>query len=249
MQIFQSLTTTNQALILLAGFIIGMAKAGLKGIELLNVTIMALVFGSKQSTGIVLPLLCLGDILAVIYYKRHVNWPLFWKLIIWMAIGIVIGVFIGQNLGEGIFKKLFASIIFATLFLMIWLEYRKTLISATPKIFAPIIGLLAGATTMLGNLAGPLANIYFMAQKVSKNDFIGTAAWVFLVINLYKIPFQIFYWKNMNNSTLGLDLVLIPGLILGFFIGLKIVAKIKDANYSKIIIGLTFLGALVILLK
>jgi hypothetical protein len=47
--------------ILLAAFAIGLAKGGLKGVDMLAVTIMALVFGGKSSTGIVLPLLCVAD--------------------------------------------------------------------------------------------------------------------------------------------------------------------------------------------
>ncbi|RYZ45126.1 MAG: sulfite exporter TauE/SafE family protein, partial [Chitinophagaceae bacterium] len=41
----------NWTLILLAAFILGLSKAGIKGIDMMNVTIMALVFGGKASTG------------------------------------------------------------------------------------------------------------------------------------------------------------------------------------------------------
>src|SRR5947207_11883333 len=101
----------NWLLIILAAFIIGLSKAGLKGIDMLNVTIMTIVFGGKASTGIVLPLLCAADILAVKYYHRHAQWPHFWKLIPWMAAGILIGVFIGKDLNEGVFRKIMATII------------------------------------------------------------------------------------------------------------------------------------------
>jgi uncharacterized membrane protein YfcA len=82
-----------------------------------------------------------------------------------------------------------------------------------------------------------------------KNDFIGTAAWVFLVINLFKLPFQVFYWKNITAISLQTGLLLLPALALGFWAGLKIVAKIKDDNYRKVVIVLTLIGAAVIFLK
>ena len=72
-----SYSFTDWSLILLGAFIIGLAKAGLKGIDMLNVTIMAIVFGGKVSTGIVLPLLCCADIMAVAYYHRHAQWKLY----------------------------------------------------------------------------------------------------------------------------------------------------------------------------
>jgi uncharacterized protein len=249
MQIFQSFSPTSQLIILLGAFIIGLAKAGLKGIELLNVTIMALVFGGKLSTGIVLPMLCLGDILAILYYRRNVKWDLFWKLIIWMAIGILIGVYWGNGMAEVLFKKIVALIIFTIVALMVWLETRQADYMPKSKFFSPIIGLVAGITTMMGNLAGPFSNIFFMAQRVSKNDFIGTAAAVFLVINFFKLPFQIIYWNNINSNTLQLNLLLVPALLLGFVVGIFLVKRIKDDNYRKVVIALTILGAVMIFLR
>src|ERR1700749_4004819 len=114
LDIIPSYPPTNWLLIALAAFIIGLSKAGLKGIDMLNVTIMAIVFGGKASTGIVLPLLCTADIMAVIYYHRHAQWPLFWRLVPWMTAGILIGVFTGKDLNEDLFRKIMAVIIVLT---------------------------------------------------------------------------------------------------------------------------------------
>src|SRR4029079_6718121 len=101
----------NWLLIAIAAFIIGLSKAGLKGIDMMNVTIMAIIFGSKASTGIVLPLLCAADIMAVKYYHRHAQWNHFWKILPWMVIGILIGVYAGKDLDEAVFRKIMAVII------------------------------------------------------------------------------------------------------------------------------------------
>jgi len=249
MEIFQTFSTGNWILISAAAFILGLAKAGLKGIDMLNVTIMAIVFGGKASTGIVLPLLCVADIFAVFYYNRHAQWNHFWKIIPWMAAGILIGVYVGKDLNEAVFRKIMAMIIIITVVIMIVMEFRKTTQVPTHPLFVASTGLVAGFTTMLGNLAGAFTNIYFLAMRMSKNDFIGTAAWVFLVINLFKLPFQVFYWKNITATSLKTDLVLLPALALGFWAGLKIVARIKDDNYRKIVIVLTLIGAMFIFLK
>lgn len=249
MEIFEAFSLGNWLLIATAAFILGLAKAGLKGIDMLNVTIMALVFGGKASTGIVLPLLCVADIFAVIYYNRHAQWNHFWKIIPWMAAGILIGVYVGKDLNEVVFRKLMAMIIIITVVIIIVMEFRKTANVPTHPLFVASTGLVAGFTTMLGNLAGAFANIYFLAMRLSKNDFIGTAAWVFLVINLFKLPFQVLYWKNITFTSLKTDLVLLPALALGFWAGLKIVAKIKDDHYRKIVIVLTLIGAMFMFLK
>jgi uncharacterized protein len=249
MGILATYSITNWVLILLASFIIGLSKAGLKGIDMMNVTIMAIVFGGKASTGVVLPLLCIADIWAVIYYNRHAQWPHFWKLIPWMIVGVLVGVYVGKDLNEAFFRKIMAVIIILTVVIMIILEIRKTAVIPANKFFVITMGLVSGFTTMLGNLAGAFSNIYFLAMRIPKNDFIGTAAWVFLVINLFKLPFQVFYWKNITLPTLQTDLMLLPALILGFWAGIKIVSRIKDESYRIVVIALTFLGAVVIFFK
>ena len=249
MEILSAYSLTNWLLIILGAFIIGLSKAGLKGIDMMNVTLMAIVFGGKASTGIVLPLLCVADVLAVLYYNRHAQLKHFWKLLPWMIIGILIGVYVGKDLNEALFRKIMAVIIVLTVIIMLLLEIRKNPEVPENKFLASGLGLVSGFTTMLGNLAGAFSNIYFLAMRMPKNDFIGTAAWLFLVINWFKLPFQIVYWKNITSTSLQIDLFLLPALLLGFFAGLKIVAVIKDDGYRKVILALTLAGAIVIFLK
>ena len=99
---------------------------------------------------------------------------------------------------------------------------------------------------MLGNLAGAFSNFYFLAMRVAKNNFIGTAAWLFLVINLFKLPFQVIYWKNITVNTLKTDLILLPALAIGFIVGVMIVKRIHEEHYRKVVIILTLIGAAVI---
>ncbi|MFT3845008.1 MAG: sulfite exporter TauE/SafE family protein [Lacibacter sp.] len=249
MDFFSAYSLLNWVLIFTAAFIIGLSKAGLKGMDMLNVTIMAIVFGGKASTGIVLPLLCAADIVAVYYYNRHAQWKHFRKLIPWMVAGILIGVFTGKELNEIVFRKVMAVIILITVFIIIAMELRKTMRIPHNILFVSLTGLASGFTTMMGNLAGAYSNIYFLAMRLPKNDFIGTAAWIFLVINLFKLPFQVIWWKNINAASLQTDLVLLPVLFIGFWMGLKIVKKIKDDSYRKVVIVLTLIGAMTIFLK
>lgn len=249
MEVLSSYSVTHWILILIASFIIGLSKAGLKGIDMMNVTIMAIVFGGKASTGIVLPLLCAADIMAVIYYNRHAEWKHFWKLVPWMFVGILVGVYVGKDLDETIFRRIMAVIIVLTIAIVIALEFRKSTTVPQNKMFGVSMGLVSGFTTMLGNLAGAFSNLYFLAMRMPKNNFIGTAAWVFGVVNLFKLPFQVFYWNNITASTLVTDLVLLPALIVGFWAGVKIVSKIHDDSYRKIVIVLTLIGAIFIFLK
>jgi uncharacterized membrane protein YfcA len=233
----------------LGAFIIGLSKAGLKGIDMVNVALMAIVFGGKASTGIVLPLLCVADVLAVIYYNRHARWNHVWRLMPWMVIGIIIGVYVGQDMNEVIFRKIMALIIVLTAIIMVVLEIRKEMVIPKNRVFVATMGVAAGFTTMLGNLAGAFSNVYFLAMRLPKNDFIGTAAWVFLLINWFKLPFQVIKWKNIDGNSLYTDLLVLPAMLAGFWIGVKVVAKIRDESYRRVVIGLTIIGAIFIFLK
>ncbi|MCW3114675.1 MAG: hypothetical protein JWR18_3071 [Segetibacter sp.] len=242
-------SVASWVLISLAAFIIGLSKSGIKGIEMINITIMAIVFGGKASTGVVLPLLCFADVMAVKYYHRHAQWSHFWKLLPWLAIGILVGVFIGKDLDEVLFRKIMAIIIIVTVALLLLIEMGKNISVPDNKFFAVAMGLIAGFTTMLGNLGGAFSNIYFLATRMVKNDFIGTAAWIFLVINFFKLPFQVIYWHNISLESLRIDLILLPALLIGFFCGIAIVKRIKDNSYRKIVFVLTVLGAVFIFFK
>ena len=114
--------------------------------------------------------------------------------------------------------------------------------------FAGIMGLSTGFTTMVGNLAGAFSNLYFLAMRVPKNVFIGTAAWLFFLTNLFKVPFHIFYWKTINVSSFNISLQLVPFVLIGFFVGIKLVSLISEKHYRKLILLFTALSGLVILL-
>lgn len=231
-------------------FCIGMGKAGLKGVDMLAVIIMAMVFGSKSSTGIVLPLLSMADIAAVKYYNRHAQWNHFWKLIPWMGVGILLGVYFGKDMNEELFRRIMILTILVTVVMVVRMEFfHKSTNVPSFKGFSVGTGLIAGFTTMIGNLAGAFANLYFLAMRLPKNDFIGTAAWIFLVINLFKMPFQIFYWKNITWETFQIDLIFIPALALGFYAGIKLVGKINETQFRKMILWLTVLGSLLMFFK
>lgn len=229
-----------------AALLLGIAKSGIKGLAILIVTGLALVYGAKESTGILMPLLICGDILAVIYYKRHVKWVYLIKLLPWMVAGVLVGVVLGKDLPEDLFKSGMAVIILISVAMMYYWERKKDRKVPNHLSFAALMGIMAGFTTMVGNLAGVFSNIYFLAIKLPKNEFIGTAAWLFFIINLFKVPFHIWSWGTINLASFQISLSLIPAVILGFVFGVSIVKKIKNDRYRQLILLLTGLGGLTI---
>jgi len=244
-----NLSVIQWVAVLFAVFLLGLSKSGIKGIGILIVVILAFVFGEKASTGVLLPMLIVADIFAVIYYHRHAQWKYIIKLMPWMVVGVLLGVWIGNDISEVLFKKLMAIIIIGSVLVLFYSENRKSTNIPTSRWFSSTAGLLAGFTTMIGNLAGPIANIYFLAIRLPKNEFIGTAAWLFFIINLFKLPFHFFVWKTVSVETLVLNSVLVPALLLGFFIGVAIVKLISNLHYRRFILVVTAIGALVLLFR
>lgn len=245
----ENFTVFQWGLAFLAAFLVGISKAGLKGIAIIIVTLMAYLFEAKASTGIVLGMFISGDILAVNYYKRDVNWKLLFRLMPFMVVGVLIGAWVGKELDEKTFRTGMAVIILLSVGMMFWLEKRKSNYVPDNLVFAGIMGLSAGFTTMIGNLAGAFSNLFFIAMKSPKNEFIGTAAWLFFIINLFKVPIHIYSWETINWDSFKFNLILFPVILLGFIVGAKGISYVKDDQYRKLILIMTAIGALLILFK
>lgn len=240
------LSLTDILIVSFAAFILGLSKSGIKGISIIIVALLVFVFGAKSSTGILLPMLIIGDIFAVIYYNRHAEWKFLFKLLPPMAIGVILATWVGEQVPEEVFRKSMASIILISVVMMIWWDKRKSKSVPDNLGFAGAMGFTAGFTTMVGNLAGSFANLYFLAMQLPKNAFIGTTAWLFLIINLFKVPFHIWSWETINLETAALSFSFAPAIFLGLFAGVKILKRINDKLFRNFILIATAIGAILI---
>lgn len=226
-------------------FLIGMAKAGVKGTGMFAIPIMAAVFGGKASAGLVLPLLSMADVFAVSYYNRHAEWKYIWRLLPAAVLGVGIGIWVGHVVDDEAFTGLIAVIIIGSLVLMVAQEF-----SALPgKLVgswgvASVFGVLGGFSTMIGNAAGAIMAVYLLATRIPKNSFIGTTAWFFMIINLFKFPFHIFIWGTITRKSFLLDLAALPAILLGVFLGILIVKIIPEKAFRYFVIVMTFIISL-----
>ncbi len=236
-------------LLVVCAMFIGMSKVGVPGISMIVVPTLAIIFGGKASTGILLPILIMADVFGVAYYHRHAQWKYFWKLLPWAFIGIGIALWVGEIVNDEWFKNIIAILVFLSIGLMLWKDHRKNNnIFPDTWWFAALMGVSGGFATMIGNVAGPIFAIYLLAMHLPKNSYIGTGAWFFLIINLLKFPLHIFVWKTINWGTLTLDILLLPAIALGAFLGIILVKKISDKTYRAAVIIVTALSAFLLLI-
>lgn len=239
------LTYLQWSLFFLCGILIGLSKTGLSGAGLMVVPLMAGIFGGMNSVAVLLPMLIFADIFAVKHYNRHANWKHVIQLLPWALAGIVLATYVGKKINDAQFKQVLAIIIFIGIGLMLWQDLRKSNKSIPDKWwFAALLGLAGGFTTMVGNAAGPIMSLYLLSMRLPKNSYIGTGAWFFFIVNVTKIPFHVFSWKTINFDTLIIDLVVVPAIIIGVFIGIRIVRLFPEKIYRIFIILTTVLSAI-----
>lgn len=236
------------AILALSALFIGMSKTGVQGITLLAVPYMAMAFGAKESTGIILPMLCLADIIAVAYYKRIADWKVVAKLLPTAIFGFFVAIFVDKLIPTNEFRQLMGWTLVLALVVMIWSEvFGKENKWMKKWWYAAIFGLLGGFTTMIGNAAGPVMSVYLLSMRKEKMEYIGINAWFFLVVNLLKIPLQIFVWENISVSTLSLNLVMLPFIIIGAWLGIRIVKLFPEKAFRKFIQIVTILSVIMML--
>ena len=106
----------------LTALCIGMSKTGIQGVMLLAVPYMAMAFGAKESTGVILPMLCMADIMAVVYYKRIADWKVVAKLLPTAIIGFFVAIFVDKLIPTNEFRQLMGWTLTLALAVMIWSE-------------------------------------------------------------------------------------------------------------------------------
>jgi len=244
-----NLSVESLSVVVFVALLLGMAKTGVHGAGMLSVPLLAIAFGGKASSGLMLPMLLVADVFGVWYYHRHASFKHLKILFPWAAVGIVAGSIAGNFISEEVFRIIMATTIFSSLAIMIWLE-----MGGREKIPDNILlgigaGFLGGFTSMIGNLAGTVMAVYFLSMRLPKNNFIGTAAWFFLVINWFKVPFHVWVWHTINKDSWLLALVLVPIILGGAYLGIVLVKKMNDRTYRWFIVGMTFIAAIVMMLR
>ena len=62
-----------------------------QGLAILTVPLLAMTFGAKPSTGLMLPVLCFADVIGVSYYRRQAEWKYIIRLLPMAVAGFFLG--------------------------------------------------------------------------------------------------------------------------------------------------------------
>lgn len=245
--VLQDWTTLELLYLALGALLVGMEKAGFKGLSMLVVSIYAMVMGGKASAGLLLLYFMLADVFAVRYYYREASFSIVRKLLGPAVVGIIIGAVVGQYINDIVFKDVIAVVILVCLLLSVgprWWEQKE----GAPRVIQTV-GFLTGFSTMIANVSSPILAVYLLSLHLPKVKFIGTVVWFFFIVNFVKLFFHIWVWDTIHWETVGYSLLALPLLGLGFVLGLFGIKRVSELSFRWLIVGVTFLAALRLLLS
>ncbi len=239
------------SLLITGAVMVGLAKTGVPGVSILFVGLLANALPARQATGVILPLLILGDIFGVLLYRRHTEWRYLWKLFPWTAAGVVLGWLALGHIDDGQTKRLLGVILVLLLGLHYWRKTRQSpdenIVAQAPPWVAAGTGLLAGFTTLVANAAGSVMTIYLLAMRLPKLGFLGTNAVFFLLLNWFKVPFMV-NLGLINRDSLVLNLQLAPAVIAGCLLGRYAAAGMNQTVFEATALALTGIAAVKLLI-
>ena len=254
---------TPSALIIgyVAAILIGVSKTGAPGVGLFSCLLMLFAFKGHEmfASGAVVPLLILGDLAAVHYYRRDCSFKLLLKLWPPVAVGLLVG-FVALCFMRNAQFKLTVGLLASSILVFEFARQKAgwtTISTSLP--FRLGCGVLAGATTILGNAAGAVSAAYFSSQGLDKKSFMGTNAVFFFSVNVAKVPLMLLATcakehmgfapdqaQVMDGVTFLLTLVFAPGIFLGGFVGRKIYRAIPERIFVPFVLTLNFATAVYI---
>lgn len=228
--------------------LIGFSKTGIQGAVVVSIPMMALAFGAKESTGVILPMLCFADLIAVAYYRRDADWRLVLKLLPSAVVGFFAALVADSFVSGRGFGILMASCIFIGLVTMFVARGERAQKIAKSGKCAVLFGILGGFTTMIGNAAGPVMSVYLLSAGLPKRSFVGTSAWFFLLVNYMKIPLQVLAWDNIGAQALKAGACGIPFIFIGAILGVRLVNIVPEKFFRALVVLSTIVGTIIMVI-
>ena len=238
------------SLLAAGAFFTGLSKTGIAGLSILPVALFANALPARDSTGALLPLLICADFFGVAFFRKHADWTQLWKLFPWVVLGILLGGLALNKFSNSEAQRSIGGILLIMVGLHFWRQRQtEDLAARLPHTgwFVALTGILAGFATMTANAAGPLMILYLLAVGLPKLALVGTGAWFFLLVNVFKVPFSL-HLNLITSDSLLIDAMLVIPMLPGALLGPVILKRINQKGFETMVLVFTILAALRLLL-
>jgi uncharacterized membrane protein YfcA len=231
-------------------WLVGVSKSGLKGIAMVTIPLLAHFYGGMASAGLLVPFLVFGDLFAIRYYYKSLQWEHIKKLYPYALAGIALALVVGEMISDNQFRNIIGISVLLCLGLIFYRDYSGVSDNFTRQNwFARTLGVSGGFATMIGNAAGPIFNLYLLSMRLPKNSFIATGAVFYLTLNLIKIPLHFFVWESISFDTLQLNFVMLPAVWIGSVTGKYLVRFIPEREFRIFVTVVIAISAVLLFFK
>jgi uncharacterized membrane protein YfcA len=206
----------------------GISKSGFGGaMGGLAVPLMALVVPPAEAAGIMLPILCVMDVIGLRRFAGSFDWTNLCIILPGALAGIAHGTLCFGLLNSG-WLLLLVGIIAVGFPLLNWSGLARRQQAAGLSIAkGGFWSALAGFTSFICHTGGPPLLVYLMPQRLERKLFVGTTVMFFMVVNYVKlVPY--YFLGQLGTPNLLAALVLAPLAPVGIYIGLWLQHRITD---------------------
>ncbi|MFJ7045404.1 sulfite exporter TauE/SafE family protein [Streptomyces sp. NPDC101112] len=249
------LSPAEFAALAFAALLVGFSKTAVSGANTVSLAIFAAVLPARASTGVLLPILIVGDVLAVLTYRRHAHWPTLWRLFPAVGAGVVVGTLFLMWADDQVVRTSIGAILLLMTAVTVWRrrtadqdDEPDSVTTRAGRVKARSYGVLGGFTTMVANAGGPVMSMYLLSAGFRKLGFLGTSAFFFLIVNVSKVPFSVGLGL-IDGPSLLLDAALALFVVPGALLGKWAVHRINQRLFEQLVIAATVLGGLQLLLR
>ena len=233
-------------------FLVGLSKSGFGGgVALLTVPTTAIALGytprgSGAALGLLLPLLVLGDTIAVWQYRDLFSVAVVKRLALGSLLGVVVGGlalwwFHQQKGLVGAIMRVEIGVESVGLISLHWWRQWRGVPQATwpEPLRGRVTGLVAATSSTLAHAAGPIIITYLLPLKLDRREFVGTTALYFFAVNAAKLPAYYFAGQFASVSP-AFSLRFVPLVVLGALAGVWLNKRMSDRLFKTVVYGLTF---------
>lgn len=225
-----------------AVLLFGISKGGFGGgLGTASVPLMALVISPVQAAAILLPILCVMDIVAVWKFRDKWIWPELKVLLPASLIGIGVGALLFEFMSASVIR-LIVGVVAVTFTLHAWISRRASRdkpVRHFPRAFGVVGGSVAGFTSFVAHAGGPPISMYLLRRPLDRTDFAATAILFFAVVNYVKlIPYA--WLGQFDASNLATSAALVVLAPIGVLIGAWLHARVSDRFFFALVYVLLF---------
>ncbi len=225
-----------------AVLLFGISKGGFGGgLGTLAVPLIALVISPIQAAAILLPLLCLMDIVSLWQYRRKWIWPELTVLLPGSLLGIGVGTILFEYMSASVIRLIVGTVA-VSFTVHYWLSVRGRSASSLadfPRPVGTFFGAITGFTSFVAHAGGPPINMYLLRRPLNRTDFVATTVLFFAVVNYVKlIPYA--WLGQLATGNLMTSLALSPLAPIGVLIGVYLHKRVSDRFFFAFVYLLLF---------